>query len=32
MTDNRTPTPGLHPPVQVDALPDDHPRVVEWVA
>jgi hypothetical protein len=32
MTDNRQPTFGLRPPVQVEALPADHPRVQEWVA
>lgn len=32
MTDTRTPAFNLRPPVQVPPLPDDHPRVVEWVA
>ena len=31
MTDNRTPHFGLRPPVQVEALPADDPRVVAWV-
>jgi hypothetical protein len=31
MTDMREPAFGLRPPVQVDALPVDHPRVIEQV-